>query len=80
MSIPSNIAEGDERDTDKEAVRFFCIAKGSPAELRTQLEIAKDIDYLKKKDNEAVEKKCGQIGCMLGSLIKARSLINSHRL
>lgn len=29
VSIPSNIAEGDERDTDKEAVRFLFIAKGS---------------------------------------------------
>jgi four helix bundle protein len=36
VSIASNIAEGDERDTDKESVRFFFIAKGSLAELRTQ--------------------------------------------
>jgi four helix bundle protein len=40
VSICSNIAEGDERDTDKEAVRFFYIAKGSLAELSSQLEIA----------------------------------------
>ena len=40
VSIASNIAEGDERDTDKESVRFLFIAKGSLAELRTQLEIA----------------------------------------
>jgi len=32
VSIPSNIAEGDERDTDKEAVRHLYIAKGSAAE------------------------------------------------
>lgn len=40
VSIASNIAEGDERDTDREAVRFFHIAKGSLAELRTQIQIA----------------------------------------
>ena len=40
VSIASNLAEGDERDTDKESVRFFYIAKGSLAELRTQIEIA----------------------------------------
>ena len=40
VSIASNIAEGDERETDKESVRFFYIAKGSLAELRTQLMIA----------------------------------------
>ncbi len=45
VSVPSNIAEGDERDTDKESVRFFFIAKGSLAELRTQMEIAYRIGY-----------------------------------
>jgi four helix bundle protein len=40
VSVPSNIAEGDERPSDKDSVRFFHIAKGSLAELATQLEIA----------------------------------------
>src|SRR5436190_24350165 len=46
VSIPSNIAEGDERDTNRGSVRFLYIAKGSLAELRTQLEIARDIGSL----------------------------------
>jgi four helix bundle protein len=46
VSVPSNIAEGDERDTDKDAVRFFYIAKGSIAEIRTQLEIAHRVDLI----------------------------------
>ena len=37
VSVASNIAEGDERGSNKEAVRFFFIAKGSLAEVRTQL-------------------------------------------
>ena len=49
ISIPSNIAEGDERGTNKEAVRFFYIAKGSLAELQTQIEIAFEIGYLREK-------------------------------
>lgn len=73
VSIPSNIAEGDERSTDKEAVRFFYIAKGSLAELRTQLEIASDIGYLAEDEYLSLDKQCQQIGRMLGSLIKARS-------
>lgn len=40
LSIPSNIAEGYERDSPKDTIRFLRIAKGSCAELRTQLYIA----------------------------------------
>lgn len=46
ISISSNIAEGDERDTDRESVRFFFIAKGSTAELLTQTIIAHEIGYI----------------------------------
>src|SRR6266498_6100970 len=46
VSVPSNIAEGDERETDKEAVRFLYVAKGSLAELMTQLEIAYLVGYI----------------------------------
>jgi four helix bundle protein len=40
LSVPSNIAEGSERGTGKEYARFIDIAKGSSAELRTQLYLA----------------------------------------
>ena len=72
VSIPSNIAEGDERDTDKEAVRFFYIAKGSIAELNTQLIIAKEIGYVGSEAFSRIEEACNHIASMLGSLIKAR--------
>jgi four helix bundle protein len=72
ISISSNIAEGDERDTDKEAVRFFFIAKGSLAELSTQLQIASEIGYLDIKVYNDIEKRLAELGKMLGSLIKAR--------
>ncbi len=73
VSIPSNIAEGDERGTNKEAVRFFYIAKGSLAELQTQLVIAHEIGYLSLEILRDLDKKCQTLGKMLGSLIKARS-------
>jgi four helix bundle protein len=44
--VPSNIAEGAERDSDKEFRRFLSIAKGSLAELRTQLFIAVKAEIL----------------------------------
>jgi len=77
VSIPSNIAEGDERNANKDSVRFLYIAKGSLAELRTQLEIARDIGALSKADYDPLEAACAEIGRMLGSLIKARSLTSN---
>jgi four helix bundle protein len=73
VSVPSNIAEGDERDTDKDAIRFFFMAKGSLAELRTQLDIANEIEYIDEEVFEELDEKSVTIGKMLGSLIKARS-------
>jgi len=73
VSVPSNIAEGDERDTDKESVRFFYIAKGSLAELRTQMEIAYKIGYIDESQFKGIEDKAIEIGKMLGALIKSRS-------
>lgn len=49
ISIPSNIAEGNDRESEKEFVRFLYISKGSIAELQTQLEIAREIGYLEDK-------------------------------
>ena len=43
VSIPSNIAEGAERDSIKEFIRYLHIAKGSAAELRTQVYIAHQV-------------------------------------
>lgn len=73
VSVPSNIAEGDERDTNKESVRFLHIAKGSLAEVITQTIIAHEIGYLNEADRNQIEQECEALGKMLGSLIKSRS-------
>ena len=73
VSIPSNIAEGDELDTDKQAIRFFYTAKGSSAEVLTQAIIALEIDYINKENFMYIEKECQIISGMLTRLIQARS-------
>ncbi len=45
VSIPSNIAEGHERETTADYIRFISIAEGSLAEARTQLRIGADLGY-----------------------------------
>jgi four helix bundle protein len=73
VSIPSNIAEGDELETDKQSVRFFFIAKASSAELLTQIIIGHEIGYIEKQEAEQLIDRCKIISVMLTKLIKARS-------
>jgi len=53
ISIPSNIAEGCARQTEKETSQFLHISLGSLAELETQLIIAKELKYI-KEPNETI--------------------------
>ena len=73
VSAASNIAEGDERDTDKDAVRFLFIAKGSVAELRSQLDLAVRIGSLDAGTGSALEAQAEEVAKMLRGLIKART-------
>jgi len=73
VSIPANIAEGDELGTEKQSIRHFYIAKGSTAELLTQLIIAQEIGYVSKDDIEPLIGECKIISTMLMKIIKARS-------
>jgi four helix bundle protein len=74
VSVASNIAEGDERDTNRDSVRFLYMAKGSVAEVITQTIISKDIGYLKNDEFNCILEQCEMIGKMLGKLIKARKV------
>ena len=69
VSIPSNIAEGQARNSAADFARFLNIARGSCAELDTQLEICIRLEYVKKSDIENVVELCTIIGKMLSSLI-----------
>lgn len=55
VSIPSNIAEGSARQSDKEFMQFLYIAMGSLAELETQLIISQNLSYI-KNINEQLDK------------------------
>jgi four helix bundle protein len=72
LSIPSNIAEGFERDYPKDCLRFLSYAKGSCGELRTQLMIGIEIGYVECDAGSKWIQESKEISSMLAGLIKAR--------
>jgi len=73
ISIPSNIAEGYERDSRLDMIRFLRIAKGSAAELRTQCYLALKLKLLAQARCQSFIQECKEISAMLQGLIRARS-------
>ena len=71
LSIPSNIAEGAERDSKADYIRFLRIAKGSTAELRTQCYISARLEILNHDQSVRFVNECKEIAAMLQGLIRA---------
>ena len=69
ISIPSNIAEGHSRRSTNDYVQFLKIARGSCAELETQLIISKNLDYLNLEKFQILIEKASEISKMLNAVI-----------
>ena len=70
LSVPSNIAEGYERDSNKEVANFLNYAKGSAGELRTQISIGMEISYIDRETGRRWIQEAEEISRMLHSLIR----------
>jgi four helix bundle protein len=70
ISVINNIAEGHERSSNKEFIRFLTIAKGSSGEVRSMLYVASDLNYIDKEKFELLLQKCKSISKQLGGFIK----------
>jgi four helix bundle protein len=79
VSIPSNIAEGDERGTNKDALRFLLIARGSLAELETQLSIAEDLGIIPQPTVVQIASQLDEVARLLGGTIKMRKAREDQR-
>ena len=69
VSVPSNIAEGQQRNSKKEFINFLSIAKGSNAELQTQLMICVGLNYLSEEEIDTAMQLSNEVGKMLNGLI-----------
>jgi len=72
LSVPSNIAEGFERESLKECIAFLSYSKGSCGELRTQVYIGIEIGYISKETGQDWIREATEISSMISSLIKTK--------
>lgn len=70
VSIPSNIAEGQGRNSTREFTKFLSIARGSQCELETQLQLCIRFEYLTQGETEKALGLCEEVSKMLNALIK----------
>lgn len=72
VSIPSNIAEGNAKGTNKDALKFLYIARGSLAELETQMVICAKVGLVAESDVLRIAEHSSRVGRQLGGLIRYR--------
>lgn len=65
VSIPSNIAEGSGRNTDKEFIQFLFIAYGSSCELDTQIELSKRLNFISEEEFKSISDEINEIQKMI---------------
>lgn len=70
VSVPCNIVEGRARGSNKDFKRFLVIAKGSLEELKYQILLSKELNYINKEDFNYLNNKVMEIGRLLPGLIK----------
>jgi four helix bundle protein len=71
VSIPSNVAEGKGRSSDKELVQFLCHSRGSLFEIQTQLTIAAQLEYTNPEEIRLVRTESSRVAQMLNGLIRS---------
>jgi four helix bundle protein len=72
ISIPSNIAEGQGRNTTRDFQKYLSIAYGSLQEVETQILIALRLKYINEADSDDAMQQCSEVGRLINGL--ARSL------
>jgi len=71
VSVPSNIAEGQGRDSTKEFLYHLSVAYGSLMESETQIQIAANLTYIGQPVADKLLTQCGEVGRMLNGLTRS---------
>ncbi|MEZ5428464.1 MAG: four helix bundle protein [Pyrinomonadaceae bacterium] len=71
VSIPSNIAEGQGRDSTREFLHYLSIAYGSLMEVETQILIAANLKYLKLEESDSILEKTAETGRLINGLTRS---------
>jgi four helix bundle protein len=74
VSIVSNIAEGFERETNNEYLRFLYYSKGSAGELRCHFRVASRLGFIALEESKIIELKIEKLSRMISNLIKVIKL------
>lgn len=80
ISIPSNIAEGNARGSNKDSLRFLFIARGSLCELESQIDVCFSTQLLSKEDAERLQLQSSLLGRLIGGLIHYRKQKEDERI
>jgi four helix bundle protein len=79
VSIPSNIAEGQARSSQREFLRFLSNARGSLAEVETQLLLSLELGYVPESEMRNLTRITAEVGRLLNGLYSAIQLRTENR-
>jgi four helix bundle protein len=71
VSVPSNIAEGKGRSSEKELAQFLCHSRGSLFEIETQINLARRLGYIDVTKADAILQKAARVGQLLNGLLRS---------
>ncbi len=78
VSVPSNIAEGSARKSNRETIQFYYISLGSLSELDTLNVLIRNLNFINENKFVEIDEKINRVSALLNGLIEKRKTFNLH--